>query len=119
MDGVIILLETIHEMHRKRQDGIILKIDFERAYDKINWSFVQQTLRMKVFSPKWCQWVQSFMEGGHVDIKINDQIGEKIQTKKGVRQGDPLSSILFNIVVDMLVVLIKRAKIDGQIEGMV
>jgi hypothetical protein len=62
--------------------------------------------------------VQSFMEGGHVDIKINDQIGENFQTKKGVRQGDPLSSILFNIVVDMLVVLIKRAKIDGQIEGM-
>jgi hypothetical protein len=63
--------------------------------------------------------VQSFMEGGHVDIKINDQIGENFQTKKGVRQGDPLSSILFNIIVDMLVVLIKRAKIDGQIEGMV
>jgi hypothetical protein len=87
MDGVIILLETIHEMHRKRQDGIILKIDFERAYDKINWSFVQQTLRMKVFSPKWCQWVQSFMEGGHVGIKINDQIGEKISNQKGCSAG--------------------------------
>jgi hypothetical protein len=38
---------------------------------------------------------------------------EKIQTKKGVRQGDPLSPIPFNIVVVMLAVLIKRAKTDG------
>jgi hypothetical protein len=39
--------------------------------------------------------------------------------KKGVRQGDPLSHILFNIVVDMLVILIKRAKSKGQIEGVI
>jgi hypothetical protein len=44
---------------------------------------------------------------------------EKNQTKKGVRQGDPLSLILFNLVVDMLVVLIKRTKTDGQIEGVI
>jgi hypothetical protein len=57
------------------------------------------------------------MEGGHVGIKINDQVGQNFQTKKGVRQGDPLSPILFNIVIDMLAILIKRAKGDGQIAG--
>jgi hypothetical protein len=54
MEGVIVLHETIHEMHRKKQNGLIFKIDFEKAYDKINWSFVQQTLRMKDLSPTWC-----------------------------------------------------------------
>jgi hypothetical protein len=44
MEGVIVLHKTIHEMHRKKQDGVILKIDFKNAYDKINCSFVQQTL---------------------------------------------------------------------------
>jgi hypothetical protein len=44
MEGVIVLHETIHEMHRKKQDRVILKIDFKRGYDKVNWSFVQQTL---------------------------------------------------------------------------
>jgi hypothetical protein len=52
MEGVIVLHEMIHEIHRKNLDGVIMKIDFEKAYDKINWSFVQQTLRMKGFSPK-------------------------------------------------------------------
>jgi hypothetical protein len=85
MEGVIVLHETIHEMHRKKQNGIIFKIDFEKAYDKINWSFIQQTLQMKGFSPTWRRWVASFMEGGHVGIKINDTIGQNFQTKKGVR----------------------------------
>jgi hypothetical protein len=51
MEGVIVLHETIHEMHRKKQSRVILKLDFENSYDKINWSFVQHTLRMKGFSP--------------------------------------------------------------------
>jgi hypothetical protein len=55
MEGVVILHETVHELHTKKRDGVIFKIDFEKAYDKVKWSFLQQTLRMKGFSPKWCR----------------------------------------------------------------
>jgi len=98
---------------------VIFKIDFEKAYDKVKWSFLHQTLRMKGFSQKWCEWVQSFTQGGNVNIKVNDQLGSYFQTKKGLRQGDPMSPILFNIVVDMLAILIARAKEAGQIEGVI
>jgi hypothetical protein len=54
MDGVVILHETIHDIHRKKMSGVILKLDFEKAYDKVNWNFLQQILRMKGFSEKWC-----------------------------------------------------------------
>jgi hypothetical protein len=96
-----------------------LKIDFKKIYDKVKWSFVKQTLLMKVFSSTWCKWIEAFTQNVHVGIKINDQIGENFMTKKGLRQGDPLLPILFNIVVDMLAILIKRAKNSGQIEGVV
>jgi hypothetical protein len=55
MEGVVILHETIHELHTKKANGVIFKIDFEKAYDKVKWSFLQQTLCMKGFSPKWCR----------------------------------------------------------------
>jgi hypothetical protein len=55
MEGVFILHETIHELHTKKSNVVIFKIDFEKAYDKVKWSFLQQTLRMKGFSPKWCR----------------------------------------------------------------
>lgn len=119
MEGVVILHETIHELHTKKRNGIVFKIDFEKAYDKVKWSFLQQTLRMKGFSPKWCRWVEGMVQGGSVGIKVNDNIGHYFQTKHGLRQGDPMSPILFNIVADMLALLIKRAKTDGQVRGII
>ena len=119
MEGAIILHETIHEMHRKKLNGVLFKIDFEKAYDKVKWSFLQQTLRMKGFSETWCNWIKTFVQGGNVGIKINDQMGPFFQTQKGLRQGDPLSPVLFNLVVDMLSILIARAKVNGQVSGVV
>jgi hypothetical protein len=59
------------------------------------------------------------MTRGSVAIKVNDNLGHYFRTRKGVRQGDPLSLILFNIVVDMLAILISWAKEDEQIQGVV
>jgi hypothetical protein len=75
MEGAVILHETIHKLHTKKQDGVIFKIDFEKAYDKVNWNFLQQTLRMKGFSQIWCEWIRLFTQGGNVNIKVNDQLG--------------------------------------------
>ena len=55
LEGVVILHETIHELNRKKMSGVVLKLDFEKTYDKVNWVFVQQALRMKGFSPMWCK----------------------------------------------------------------
>jgi len=52
LEGVVILHETVHELHRKNLSGVIFKIDFEKAYDKVKWNFLIQTLRMNVFSQK-------------------------------------------------------------------
>jgi hypothetical protein len=50
MEGAVILHETLHELHSKQQDEIIFRIDFEKAYHMVRWSFLQQTLRIKGFS---------------------------------------------------------------------
>jgi hypothetical protein len=42
MEGVVILHETIHELHTRKQDDVIFKIDIEKVYDKVKWSFLQQ-----------------------------------------------------------------------------
>ena len=49
LDGVVILHETVHELHRKKANGVILEIDFEKTYDKVKLFFLQQTLRMNFF----------------------------------------------------------------------
>ncbi|WVZ74625.1 hypothetical protein U9M48_022786 [Paspalum notatum var. saurae] len=119
MEGAVVLHETLHEMHRKNLNGVIFKIDFEKAYDKVRWDFLQQTLRMKGFSNTWCNWIKSFVEGGNVAINVNGQKDAYFQTRKGLRQGDPLSPILFNIVADMLAIIINRAKVEGKVNGVI
>jgi hypothetical protein len=59
LEGVIILHKSIHELQRKKLDGVILKLDFEKAYDKVKWKFLQQAMHMKGFSPSWCAWIQT------------------------------------------------------------
>jgi retron-type reverse transcriptase len=56
---------------------------------------------------------------GSVRIKVNNEVGHYFKTKRGLCQGDPMSPILFNIVVDMLAIWIKRAKQDGQINEII
>jgi hypothetical protein len=74
---------------------------------------------MQGFSPRWASWIQQVMSKGSVGIKVNDKVGHYFQTKKDVRQGDPLSPILFNIVVDVLAILIARAKDNNMFRGLV
>jgi retron-type reverse transcriptase len=56
---------------------------------------------------------------GSVGIIVNDEIGHCFHTRKGLRQGDPLSPILFNLVADMLVILVSTAKSNGQFKALV
>jgi hypothetical protein len=74
---------------------------------------------MKGLPRKWCKWVENFITGGSVAIKVNDDIGHYFQTKKGLRQGDHMSPILFNRDAYMLALLIKRAKDDGKFSGII
>jgi hypothetical protein len=52
-----------------------------------------------------------------VAINVNDEVGHYFQTNKGLRQGNPLSLLPFNIVADMLAIIIKRENIKGQVSG--
>jgi hypothetical protein len=70
LEGVVVLHETIHELHRKKMDGVLFKIDFEKACDKVKWTFLKQTMRMKGFLPEWCDLVASFVQGGSVGVKV-------------------------------------------------
>jgi hypothetical protein len=70
----------------------------------------KKTLTTKGFSDEWRALINSFVSGGSVAIKVNDDVGRYFQTLKGLWQGDPLSPMLFNIVSDMLSIMIEHTK---------
>jgi retron-type reverse transcriptase len=119
MDGVVSLHEIIHEVKWKKQNGLIFKVDFEKAYDKVNWNFLHNMMTKKGFGDKWCDSVMKTVKGGKVAIKTNDMIGPYFTTHKDVRQGDPFSPLLFNIAADGLANTIQKAQDEGILKGLI
>jgi hypothetical protein len=110
MKGIVILHDTIHEIHHKKMFGVLFKIDFENAYDKVNWDFLHQMMQARVLGDTFCDWVMKVVRGGRVAVKLNDTDGQYFPTYVGVRQSDPLSPLLFDIVGDGLAMMMKNAQ---------
>jgi len=115
--GVVILHEALNSFHKNKEDALIFKVDFEKAYDKIKWPFVIQMLKMKGFPDKWCDWVMETMRGGNVGVRVNDEIGPYFKTFKGLRQGDAMSPLLFDIAADALAILMNNALKHDLVKG--
>jgi hypothetical protein len=64
MSGIMVPHEVLHETKRSNISGIILKLDFEKAYDKICWSFLLESLKIRGFSEKWCEWIKQVVTRG-------------------------------------------------------
>ena len=80
------LHEIIDDTKWRKKEGLILKLDFEKAYDKINWNFILECLAQRGFPAKWCLWVKDVMSSGTLSVKVNDRLGAYFKSGKGVRQ---------------------------------
>jgi hypothetical protein len=58
LEGVVILHEILHELRSRKSQGIILKLDFEKAYDKVHWGFMFEVLKKKNFPQKCLEWMK-------------------------------------------------------------
>jgi hypothetical protein len=118
-DGPLALHEIIHEIKSKKLSAILLKLDFEKAYDRVNWQFLQEVLLRKGFEPAYAHRIMQLVRGGQIAISINGEVGPYFRNKRGVRQGDPISPLLFNFVADALDAIMSKARVARHIEGLV
>lgn len=119
LEGVVILQEVLHDLRSSKSTGIILKLDFEKAYDKVSWGFLEEVLHIKGFDGKWIDWINRAVQREIVCIDINGERGDYFRSFKGLRQEDPLSLLLFNLVADALSAMLSRASSAGLIQGLV
>lgn len=117
LDGVLIANEVIDCMKSSKSGGIILKVDFEKAYDCVNWDFLQFLLSRMGFGLKWISWIMECVSSALVSVLVNGSPTKEFRMKRGLRQGDPLSPFLFNMVVEGLHLMFEKALEVGLIDG--
>ena len=107
-DNIIILREIIHTIDRsKAKNGfMIIKLDLEKAYDSIEWSFIRDVLKFFEFPSQWIQLVMSLISIVSYQILFNGGKLDPIIPSRGLRQGDPLSPYLFILCMEYLHFLI-------------
>jgi hypothetical protein len=118
LESVVTAHAILHSVHQSKKKGFILKLDYEKAYDKVNWQFLLEILEKRGFGPKWIGWIKRILARGFVGVTINNVEWAFFQTGKGLRQSDTLSSILFNIVIDVLFRMLQKAAQVELIRGL-
>jgi len=111
-ENFIYATELVQCCHRRRMPTIVLKLDFAKAFDTVNWSGLLHILDARGFPEQWTSWVLQLLQTSHTAVLVNGCPGPWITVKRGLRQGDPMSPYLFLLVAGVLQALIRN---DGTV----
>ena len=71
LEGPLALQEIVHELKRTKEPAVLLKLDFEKAYDRVNWDFMDQVLISRGFSAVWVHRVMQLVSRGQTAVSVN------------------------------------------------
>ncbi|RVW90818.1 LINE-1 reverse transcriptase-like [Vitis vinifera] len=117
LDASLIANEVIDFWHKRKEKGLICKLDIEKAYDSINWNFLMKVLLKMGFGSRWMEWIWWCISTAKFSVLVNGVPAGFFPNSKGLRQGDPLSPYLFVLGMEVLSTLIRRAVDGGFLSG--
>lgn len=109
-EGVLIANEVVDEVRHSNFSCVIFKADMEKAFDSVSWDYLFLMMRSMGFSEKWINWIRECLRTARIVILVNGSPTNEVSMSRGLRQGDPLSPILFLIAAEGISGLVKATK---------
>ena len=98
LDAVLIANELVDSTLRRKKQGMVCKLDIEKAYDSISWEFLNQVMGRMGFGNRWLSWIKWCISTASFSVLFNGSPAGFFPSSKGLRQGDPLSPISLLLV---------------------
>ena len=117
LDSILIASECIDSRLKSGDPGVLCKLDVEKVYDHVSWDFLMYLLQRCGFSEKLRKWIRYCISTVKFSILINGSPNDFFRSSRGLRQGDPLSPLLFDIVIEALSHMLDVAASAGQFSG--
>ena len=118
LDGLVVAQEVIHTLKMKREKGMLIKLDLSKAYDRLNWRYLEAILQAFGFCDRWVRWVLSMISTPNFSILLNGAPSSTFNASRGLRQGDPLSPFLLIIAAEGLGRYFKKEVRERKIQGL-
>ncbi|RVW88360.1 LINE-1 reverse transcriptase-like [Vitis vinifera] len=117
LNASLIANEVFDYWQKRKEKGLVCKLDIEKAYDSISWSFLMKVLKKMGFGSRWMDWMWWCFSTAKFSVLINGVPAGFFSSSKGLRQGDPISPYLFILGMEVLSALIRRAVQGNFISG--
>jgi hypothetical protein len=102
-------------LHARQHACILLKVDIAKAFDSVAWPLLLEVLERMGFPQRWRDWIAVILSSASTKVLVNGRLGRRICHARGLRQGDPLSPLLFVIVMEVLNAVVVEADRRGMI----
>ena len=109
-----LIFDIANYLEQKNLSGILLLLDFEKAFDSVEWSYLERCLDAYNFGPDFKKWFKILYAGSESCTTNNGHMSPFFRLERGCRQGDPLSPYLFLLAIEPLAAAVKQ---DGEIRG--
>ena len=116
LDNIFLAFEAIKWTLESKQELSMILLDFEKAYDRVNWTFLKQVMEKMGFDSTWIHQVMSLNLNATASVIVNGEQSKNFRLQRSVRQGCPLAPYMFLLTMDVLGQMLQHP--ECQVQGL-
>ncbi|GAU14347.1 hypothetical protein TSUD_309070 [Trifolium subterraneum] len=117
LDGILIANEVVDEARKSQKELLLFKVDFEKAYDSVDWGYLDMVMRKMSFPRLWRKWMSECVCTATASVLVNGSPTDEFPLERGLREGDPLSPFLFLLAAEGLNVMMSALVQSNLFQG--